>query len=76
MKDGFKLSTNGVGKVSSLGFLGCEIFYIGEIDADKKIGKFNLTFSKIKRALKGKARKYTVLKFYKVMAAKRVQLML
>ncbi|KAJ4436535.1 hypothetical protein ANN_16566 [Periplaneta americana] len=49
-------------------FLGCDISYHGEIDINEKIAKFNKMNGTIRRTLKRKVRKETIMKFYKVIA--------
>lgn len=49
-------------------FLGCDISYHGEIDINGKIAKFNKMNGTIRRTLKRKVRKETIMKFYKVIA--------
>lgn len=62
------IQNQGIEQVSSFKFLGCDLSYMGEIDAEKKIEKFNRICGTIRRTLKGKVRKETYMKFYKTMA--------
>ncbi len=62
------VNSQNIEQVSSFKFLGCDLSYKGEIDADKKIEKFNRMCGTIRRTLKSKVRKDTIMKFYKTLA--------
>ena len=57
-----------VEQVDNFRFLGCDISFRSEIDIDHKITNFNRMNGTIVRTLKGKARKETLMKFYKTMS--------
>ena len=55
--------------MTKLNFLGCEISYIMEIDINNKLNKFNYITGTLNRTLKNKARKDSIMKLYRTMAA-------
>ena len=55
-------------QVSTFKFLGCTMSIYQEDDIAKKVEKFNFINGTIRRTLKNKVRKDTMLKFYKVMS--------
>ena len=57
-----------VEQVKSFKFLGCTLGMFEEDDIKTKIEKFNFINGTIRRTLKNKVRKETMLKFYKVMS--------
>ncbi|RZF44869.1 hypothetical protein LSTR_LSTR004494 [Laodelphax striatellus] len=56
-------------QVSEYNYLGCHISFKEDVDIEKKVGKFQSICGTISRTLSKKARKETLMKFYKVMAA-------
>ena len=57
-----------IGQVSKFNFLGCEITFKNEIDINNKLNKFSYITGTLKRTLKNKARKDSIIKLYKTMA--------
>lgn len=55
-------------QVSHFNYLGCNVSYQGEFDIAGKINKFNYITGTLKRTLKNKARKDSIVKLYKSMA--------
>ena len=55
-------------QVSNFKYLGCDITYDYDQDLQQKVSRFNMICGAINRSLRNRARKNTLLKFYKVMA--------
>lgn len=62
------LENKAIEQVSKFNFLGCEITYTTETDINNKLNKFNYITGTLKRTLKNKARKDSLIKLYKTMA--------
>lgn len=62
------LNEKPIEQVNCFKFLGCSVSYMGEVDIQQKIEKFNYYNGTIKRTLKNKVQTETMLKFYKVAA--------
>lgn len=62
------IGNNIIEQVNKFKFLGVTLSYKGDYDQKEKIEKFNYINGTIRRTLKSKARKDTLLKFYKVMS--------
>lgn len=56
-------------QVSKYTYLGCDISYSEDLDIEKKIGKFQVVCGNISRTLGKQARRETIMKFYRIMAA-------
>ncbi|XP_039301198.1 uncharacterized protein LOC120356339 [Nilaparvata lugens] len=56
-------------QVSQYCYLGCDISFKDDSDVERKIGKFQSICGNISRTLGKKARKETIMKFYRMMAA-------
>ena len=55
-------------QVSHFQYLGCDITFEEEQDINKKINTYQHICGTIRRTIKGKTRRETQMKFYKVMA--------
>lgn len=62
------LDNNIIEQVNTFKFLGSSISYIKEVDIGNKVESFSKICGTIKRTLKNKVRKDTMIKFYKTMA--------
>jgi hypothetical protein len=62
------LNNKTIEQVQSFNYLGCDISFNYDRHVSQKIYKFQYACGTIKRTLRNKTRKDTILKFYKVMA--------
>jgi hypothetical protein len=62
------LNTKIIEQVQSFNYLGCDISFTYDRDLSQKVCKFQYACGTIKRTLRNKTRKDTMLKYYKVMA--------
>ena len=62
------LENKTIEQVSKFNYLGCDISFVNEIDVNNKINKFSYITGTLKRSLRNKARKDSIMKLYKTMA--------